>query len=250
MLPKRKLTPIPHDSNESEISPSVPSASILPSAKKRRQNPRVTNQSSTSIKEPTTKHPKNDLYGPLSMGPELDVPVTEQSPSKNTRRRLRSTQAWTELTPKLVYPLLRALSSVSNGTGTTPMAPVCCQGCDMVSAKVNVVSFESMLDQCLYWARCGINCCFPGTTLLLFEYCNCTPAPVALLNYSVYPSTPTRVPQWGFDIKFLEFARLHFMYGSPNVSALCNTSADFLAFCKATRTPSFVSQSVLGFKVI
>lgn len=72
-------------------------------------------------------------------------------------------------------------------------------------------------------------------------HCDCISHAVALLHYGAFPCVPTQGSKWAFDIKFLEFARLLSLYGSPNISALSNATTAFLLWCGVLDVPVSVS---------
>jgi hypothetical protein len=80
-----------------------------------------------------------------------------------------------------------------------------------------------------------------GITPISIEHCDCVSPAVALLRRGSFPTTPTKASTWAFDLKFLEFARLLSLYGSPNISALSNATVAFLLWSGVENVPVSVS---------
>jgi hypothetical protein len=78
-------------------------------------------------------------------------------------------------------------------------------------------------------------------TSISIEHCDCVSAAVALLRNGSFPTTPIKASTWAFDLKFLEFARLLSLYGSPNISALSNATTAFLLWRGVENVPISVS---------
>jgi hypothetical protein len=70
-----------------------------------------------------------------------------------------------------------------------------------------------------------------AVTPISIQHCDCISPAVALLHHGSFPTNPIKASTWAFDIKFLEFARLLSLYGSPNIAALSNTTTAFLLWC-------------------
>ena len=84
-----------------------------------------------------------------------------------------------------------------------------------------------------------------GITPISIEHCDCVSPAVALVHIGSFPTNPVKGSTWAFNIKFLEFARLLSLYGSPNISALSNTTTAFLLWQGVQNVPVSVSSESL-----
>jgi hypothetical protein len=77
----------------------------------------------------------------LGIIPEECIPQTESS---HTERRRRNANAWQQLMPSLIHPLMASLHSIAPNNSTVDEPFTCVSGCEIQRSTVKSVSFGGM----------------------------------------------------------------------------------------------------------
>jgi hypothetical protein len=156
----------------------------------------------------------------------------------HAERRKAASEAWLNLLPSLVYPLMDWRFRKQTGKAEAPQSCSCCQS---QLGVVSVISFTCEFSL-LAVQPAQLNQA-SAITEFKIHYCEHQPFPVSMIHQGIFSSTPRRLPKWAFDIQLLEYMSKQFIYGTPDISAWCNATSSFLLSLGIEKVPSLVSKS-------
>lgn len=161
--------------------------------------------------------------------------------NRSSARSEQFAQAWAELLPSLVYPMLEQMARHSSGRSRDEVGPMpqCQMGCSVKQYTTSVVGFESRGAILSMKAKLILSAI--GIHEITYNHCACHSPATVLLHHGCFSSTPRRAPKWAFDLRLLEYASLQFLHGAPNIAAWCHATVSFLHSNKVPDLPTPVS---------
>jgi hypothetical protein len=132
--------------------PAAASASTQPSLisgrKRKKQHPLLHPKASKVPKPDADVGVANDAIGEEMSDFDFEGTIPEtfnpQTKSSHTERRQRNANAWQEVIPSLIYPLMAALHTIAPSSTDRAIDVACISGCHMRRSTVKSVSFGGM----------------------------------------------------------------------------------------------------------
>jgi len=134
--------------NQSTSEPSSSQLHII-SSKKRKKQHLPSHPKPNKVPHPSFNiHDANETASDGIIGSEIETAIPEYFVQRShTERRQRSANAWQELMPSLIHPLMAALHSMApDSTDRVPEVETftCKSGCDIRTSSVKNISFGGM----------------------------------------------------------------------------------------------------------